>query len=269
MKVPVTNFGPRLCRPAFAAAINELSAFRPKEFCREAADRIAQAQGFPSHSAIKIYHSDKLSIIKEMIEEEQLLDIVKQLSQAQIMMQLATPANSDFSFQSFGPIEMARRLIFLGQKPVGIQLASNWGLYPLFLKEAIGLTGFSGIDCDPHAVAFAREIGAPVKEADARALPFPDGSLDLIISSHFLDHSYISLIDRLNHLSGHYTEDFQTTVRREIIRVLKPGGWFLTQTEVLSEADLTTSWRENISQLATFNFGKEVHFDNLFAAQKG
>lgn len=196
-------------------------------------------------------------------------DIVHHLAQAQIRMQLATPTNYDFSFQSLGPIEMARRLVFQDSKPTGAQLASNYGLYPLFLKEQVGLTKFYGIDSDPHAVAFAREIGAPVKEADARAIPFPDGSLDLIISSHFLDYSYISLIDRLNHLCGKYTEDFQTTVSREIIRALKPGGWFLTQTEFLSEVDLTTSWRGNISSLATFNLGADVSFDNLYAAQKG
>jgi len=203
-----------------------------------------------------------------MITEEQ-SDIVKQLTQAQIMLQLAAPTNYDFSFQSFGPIEMARRLVFQDQKPIGIQLASNWGFYPLFLKGALGLTGFFGLDSDPYAVTYAQKIGAPVKEADARALPFPDGSLDLIVSSHFLDHSYISLIDRLNHLREKYTEDFQTTVKREIIRALKPGGWFLTQTEFLSEADLTRSWLGSISRLATFNIGEEIEFDNLYAAQKG
>ena len=268
MKVQTTNYGPRLCRPVFAAAINDLRAFRPKEFCREAAEQIAQAQGQPSHSALEKYHDDKLSIIRALIAKEQ-PDIAHQLMKTQIMMQLATPVSYDLSFQSFSPIEMARRLIFQDQKPVGVQLASNWGFYPLFLKEALGLTGFFGLDSDPYAVAYAQKIGAPVIQADARALPFPDGTLDLVVSSHFLDFSYIKLIDQLNYLNGKYTEDFQTTVRREIVRVLKPGGWFLTQTEVLSEADLTRAWPGNISRLATFNIGEEVEFDNLYAAQKG
>jgi len=182
---------------------------------------------------------------------------------------LFTPMNYQIYHQTFIPIEMARRIVFPDIKPAGIQLASNWGVYPLFLKEQMGLTDFYGIDVDKAAIAYAEKIGAPVIEADARSLPFPAERFDLVFSSHFLDCSYFGFINSVKGLSwGEEFINFRLDVMREVYRVLRPGGWFITQTEVVSCQDLISSWTGTIAQVMTFNF-ESIKFDGLFAVQKG
>lgn len=65
-----------------------------------------------------------------------------------------------------------------------------------------------GVDADPGAVAFCRERGVdPVQQAPATALPFADGSFDLVTA-----------LDVLEHVGDH------ERAAGEIARVLRPGG---------------------------------------------
>jgi SAM-dependent methyltransferase len=65
------------------------------------------------------------------------------------------------------------------------------------------------VDSSPAAVAAARERGLDAREADARELPFEDGSFDVVTCNHTLYH----LADPDRALA-------------ELARVLRPGGCF-------------------------------------------
>lgn len=76
-----------------------------------------------------------------------------------------------------------------------------------------------GVDIDAAVLAVARTrvaeagISAELETADARALPFPDASFDLVIDFGTCHH-----ISRPDH------------ALREIVRVLRPGGLFACET---------------------------------------
>ena len=64
-----------------------------------------------------------------------------------------------------------------------------------------------GVDLTPRAVALARRRGADARVADARSLPFPDASFDLVYSFGVIHHS-----------------PEPEKIVAEIWRVLRPGG---------------------------------------------
>lgn len=66
------------------------------------------------------------------------------------------------------------------------------------------------LEYDAGGAEIARERGLPVVRADALALPFPDGGLDLVVAYDVLEH----------------IEDDDTAVQ-EICRVLRPGATLL------------------------------------------
>lgn len=75
---------------------------------------------------------------------------------------------------------------------------------------------------DPLADAYKRFYcypnGIHIQKASGEAIPFPDGSFDVIFCSNVLDH----------------TSDPQKTID-EIYRVLKPNGYFVLTVEVFEE----------------------------------
>ncbi len=78
----------------------------------------------------------------------------------------------------------------------------------LRMFRALGFTDVTGLDCSADAIRFCEEKAlGPVLLGDARALPFPDASLDLVLATDILEHLDD---DRLG--------------MREIRRVLAPGG---------------------------------------------
>lgn len=74
----------------------------------------------------------------------------------------------------------------------------------------------AGIDLRPDAVARARErlpAGARVEVANAAALPFPDGSFDLVLQATV----FTSVLD----------DAVRRKIASEMLRVLKPGGMIM------------------------------------------
>jgi len=65
----------------------------------------------------------------------------------------------------------------------------------------------SGLEYSPVAAPLAARRGVPVVRADARRLPFRDGSMDLVMSTDMWEHI-----------------DDDAAVARETVRVLRPGG---------------------------------------------
>jgi SAM-dependent methyltransferase len=92
-----------------------------------------------------------------------------------------------------GPVD---RLVDVGSG-TGALLAQ---LRPL-AREAVG------VEVDDEALALARSRGLDVREAQAGALPFADGSVDVVTSFDVLEHL-----------------DDDVAAGREIRRVLRPGG---------------------------------------------
>ena len=83
----------------------------------------------------------------------------------------------------------------------------------------------TGVDIDPELVGVARDrleragVRATVVEADARALPFEDGSFDLVID-----------FGTCYHVSG--GRQGAATALNEIARVLRVGGRFVHETPI-------------------------------------
>ena len=92
-----------------------------------------------------------------------------------------------------------------------------------------------GVDLAPEAIEFCRQRGLTnVRQADVRALPFPDESFDAVISSSVLYHEWVPDV---------------AAALREIYRVLKPDGLLLLNAPA-------------------FSFLHSVHDDAVFTARR-
>lgn len=81
----------------------------------------------------------------------------------------------------------------------------------LRLLSALGFTRVTGLDLSPEAIRHCAEKGlGRVELADVCALPFPDGSFDLVLATDIIEH----------------VED-DALALRELRRVMKPGGHLL------------------------------------------
>lgn len=114
--------------------------------------------------------------------------------------------------------EFKRRLLDQASVSPGgtvLDLGAGTGTLAIRLKERCPGARVTGLDADPKVLARARDkadaAGREIEfvEGLSTALPFPDGSFDVVLSSLFFHH--------LAH------EDKRRTLA-EVARVLKPGG---------------------------------------------
>ena len=99
-----------------------------------------------------------------------------------------------------------------------VDIGCNWGRWTL----AAAIAGFDPVGIDPSfeaisaACRIARQLVAPVRYAvaDARALPFPDRSVDVVFSYSVLQH---------------FSRRDVRAALEQIARVLRPGGEALIQ----------------------------------------
>ncbi len=124
-------------------------------------------------------------------------------------------------------VETMRRILFPGQTRIaGLQLASNYGPYLHYLKHRCGVDGMVGVDSDIKAVDYALAGGLACVHADAVHLPFADSSISFVFSRLFLDFAYLQ------------DESLIKKIAREVVRVLMPGGVFVSQLEESAMDDL-------------------------------
>lgn len=71
-----------------------------------------------------------------------------------------------------------------------------------------------GVDVDPVVLKNPHLASAQVIEP-GRPLDFPDGRFDLVLADHVLEH---------------VSEEDAPTVAAELLRVVRPGGWFVART---------------------------------------
>jgi SAM-dependent methyltransferase len=212
-------------KETFRKVNRDLFSFRPQSI-KKAPDRIARLRGCLEYQDLKKAYRD-ISLLHA-------LDPEKNVRSALDQHLLKSPENYSRQPLEYLPIEVTMRLL-LGKNTAlkGLQLASNYGPYLLYLKERRGFTDFSGIDIDPHAVQYAREIGSPVIEGSVNPLPFESSSFDLVISNNFLVMDYAP-VERTTSL------DLPTFIRsaaEEVHRVLKPGGYFISLDECVHLQD--------------------------------
>ncbi len=106
--------------------------------------------------------------------------------------------------------------IFAGVKPgKALDVGTRLGEFALRLAKTLPEgTEVIGIDCDPAAVAEANEKlsgrGVTFVRMDGAAMDYPDGAFELVAISNTLHHlkNYDEVLD-------------------EMLRVLKPGGYFV------------------------------------------
>lgn len=98
-----------------------------------------------------------------------------------------------------------------------LDLGCGTGNLIALLLEEFPSAGFSGVDPSTGmrevcAERFADYPNVEIKEGDAQAIPYPDSSFDLIVSSLALHH---------------VPPERKPDMAREIARVLEPGGRFI------------------------------------------
>lgn len=123
---------------------------------------------------------------------------------------------------SFGRDKAIReKLIELAAPALGekvLDVGCGTGTLALALKPRVGTGGVHGIDASPEMIEVAREKAAKAgpdidfRVALIEAIPFPDGTFDLVTNSLMLHH---------------LPDDLKRTGLDEIRRVLKPSGRFL------------------------------------------
>jgi len=98
-----------------------------------------------------------------------------------------------------------------------LDLGCGTGTMALLIREQRTESIVVGVDGDPRALAVARrkveQAGQTIQfdESFADRLPYPNGSFDRVLSSLVFHH---------------LTHDDKLAAMREVLRVLKPGGWF-------------------------------------------
>lgn len=99
----------------------------------------------------------------------------------------------------------------------------------------------TGLDYDPQALAFARQVlagkGAPIVRGDALHLPYADGSFDKVLCSEVLEH---------------LPDDRQGLA--ELRRVLRPGGLLCV---TVPHRDYSF-WYDPINRIAEGLFGRPI-----------
>lgn len=135
-----------------------------------------------------------------------------------------------------------------------LQLACNYGPYLHFLKTMAGVE-VSGVDIAAAAVEYAQENGLDVREAPASNLPFPKNEFDVVFSKNFLCGSYL----------GRFTpdplHDIVAPTLREVHRLLKPGGVFISDKEDISRTDDHS--RHSLGQPQTYSAEVIATFSQL------
>jgi SAM-dependent methyltransferase len=93
-----------------------------------------------------------------------------------------------------------------------LEVGCGWGELAEWVARETGAT-LVAVDLSPRMVELARERGIDASVADVQALPFPDGTFDVVVAAWMLYH----------------VPDLDRGVR-EIARVLRPGGTFVAST---------------------------------------
>lgn len=163
------------------------------------------------------------------------------------------PDNYENRLDEFGAIDTVQRLLF-DRPPLGIHLGSNFGTYLYYLKYSRGFDRFFGIDPDRSATRGAKEIGVTVIPATAHALPFRDNSLDLVVTHYLLEIHYCSLLQTFLNPSPLPSPSevkrkafmFRNTALAEIARVLRPGGWYISDGDFSSALEIMGSLPEDL-----------------------
>ncbi len=118
-------------------------------------------------------------------------------------------------------------------------MGTRYGEFAFTLVEAMPEgSEVIGLECDPKTVEEAREKnggkGITFVQGEGAHMDFPDDSFELVAISNTL----------------HHIEDYDA-VLKEMLRVLKPGGWFLvnemttrtTRTRPSRPTSSSTPWR--------------------------
>lgn len=141
-----------------------------------------------------------------------------------------------------------------------LEVGCGWGELAEWLARQTGAEVVA-TDLSPRMVELARERGIAARVADVRALPFPDGSFDVIVAAWMLYH----------------VPELDAAVA-ELARVLRPGGTLVAITNsafhlhelrelVDSGPSPSTFTRENGEEILSRTFAsvERVDLDGTFA----
>jgi SAM-dependent methyltransferase len=194
-----------------------LSKYRP-DYIQQAPDQIAQEMGFKNVDSMRQNYRLLESNLNNPDISPEVRANIKELRVFHNPWDLiCQPAD-------YVDIHMALGFLHDGLQGVRIlQLACNFGPYLHFLQN-VKEANVSGIEINPVIAHHARKNGLDVIRASATSLPFADGEFDHVISRNFLVGAYLCAWPKIPY-------DFVPRTVREVERVLKPGGIFISDHE--------------------------------------
>lgn len=199
-----------------SASMRQLRNYKPP-FVTQAPDAISRKMGFTSwegfnlafqlclrHSASPQVGPSATELMRQFMRENDPDDVMRNMSE-------------------YAYLHTTLKIFHDNLKGLRIlQLACNYGPFLHFLQYQEG-AAVAGIDIAKAAVEYARENRLDVRLGRANNLPFSSGEFDAVISKNFLCPIYIN----------RFKMD-EAKIVREIHRVLKPGGHFISDSEIFS-----------------------------------
>jgi SAM-dependent methyltransferase len=193
----------------------QLSQYKPP-FIERAPEKIAQKMNYMGIRQLEEQYHRVLDIEQLGSTPPQLRKLVYETAVA------LNPGDLMRNMIEYVAIDITLKLLYSNLKGLNVlQLACNYGPYLHFLKHEEGIRVF-GVDIAQAAAKYANENGIDVIRASAMALPFRSDEFDVVFSKNFLSSGYLR---RLSH------EDLIIPAAKEIHRVLKPGGIYLSDYE--------------------------------------
>lgn len=211
----------------------------PFAYSKNAPDEIAKLAGSKNAQVMQEY-ADKLKqmILRshnsgyEMLSKEN----IKKLYFDKMF---STLNPDEFDSNPFWFAEIHAALIYrfgkeaISQKNI-LELGCSFAPYLHFLKN-VYRNDAVGIDMNPFATEYARKNGVQALQGDCRNLPFKESSFDVVFSRHFLEFLYL---DQLSSGSESTSPSFIRSTIFEVMRVLRPGGVYVSYFEADIKADI-------------------------------
>lgn len=243
-------------------ATKRLMAEHTQRYLQNVPDDIARLKGMPDYAMLERAHTDEILFLRQMMSspDQARKGNLRELFNRSLV---SEPGNYCKALDEFDHLDVTLQLLFGEAQFFGVQLAANFGPYLHFAKHHRPGFSLCGIDPDPTAVRYAGQLGVEVRQADATNLPFGKESVDAVFSQNFLEEVYCQNIAKGSGDSS--ADEFRQRVLAEVARILRPGGWFISDHEFTLTDLILIKWPKG-QQFEPHQFSSD--FSNQFGLDR-